>query len=72
MSIFTAHVKCDAFMISVMSTAVLRGMIRQSDLDGLEQVVLDGHGQNLIGETASDNQIRAFIRSVPAYMVKFV
>jgi hypothetical protein len=46
-------------------------MIRQSDLEGLEKVVLDGHGQNLIGETASDNQIRAFIRSVPAYMVSF-
>ena len=55
-----------------MSTAVLRGMIRQSDMEGLEQVVLDGHGQNLIGETASDNQIRAFIRSVPAYMVSSV
>ena len=56
-----------------MSTSVLRGMIRQSDLDGLEQVILDGHGQKLIGETASDNQIRALIRSVPAYMVcKFI
>jgi hypothetical protein len=47
-------------------------MIRQSDLEGLEKVVLDGHGQNLIGETASDNQIRAFIRSVPAYMVSLI
>jgi hypothetical protein len=53
----------------VISTAALRNMIRQSDLEGLETIVLDGHGQNLIGETASDNQIRAFIRSVPAYMV---
>ena len=57
-------------LFSVMSTATLRNMIRQSDLDGLEQVVLDGHGQKLIGENASDSKIRTFIKAVPSYMVK--
>ena len=53
----------------VMSTQVLRNMIRQSDLDGLEKVVLDGHGGKIIGENASDSKIRTFIRAVPSYMV---
>ena len=52
-----------------MSTAVLRNLIRHSDLDGLEEVVLDGHGQKLIGENASDSKIRTFIKAVPSYMV---
>ena len=52
-----------------MSTQLLRNMIRQSDLDGLEKVVLDGHGGKLVGENASDNKIRAFVRAVPSYLV---
>ena len=52
-----------------MSTQVLRNMIRQSDLDGLEKVVLDGHGGKLIGENASDSKIRTFIKAVPSYLV---
>ena len=38
-------------------------MIRQSDIDALESVVLDGHGGKLIGEelpTTADNKTRAF------------
>ena len=56
------------FML-VMSTQVLRNMIRQSDLDGLEKVCLDGHGGKLIGENASDSKIRTFIKAVPSYLV---
>jgi hypothetical protein len=52
-----------------MSTAQIRTWIRHSDLENLEQVVLDGHGDKLIMENASDSKIRAFIRGVPAYMV---
>ena len=55
--------------ILVMSTQVLRNMIRQSDLDGLEKVCLDGHGGKLIGENASDSKIRTFIKAVPSYLV---
>lgn len=53
-----------------MSTAQLRNFIRHSDLENLEQVVLDGHGLKLIGERAQDGKIRAFIKSVPSYMVR--
>ena len=47
-------------------------MIRQSDIDALESVVLDGHGGKLIGEelpTTADNKTRAFLRNVPEYLV---
>ena len=54
----------------VLSTHELRNMIRQSDVEGLEQVILDGHGQKLLGETAADNKIRAFIKAVPSYLRK--
>ena len=45
-------------------------MIRQSDIEGLEEVILDGHGQKLLGENAADNKIRAFIKAVPSYLVR--
>ena len=53
----------------MLSTAQLRTWIRHSDVENLEQVVLDGHGHKLIGEAASDGKIRAFIKAVPVYMV---
>jgi hypothetical protein len=52
-----------------MSTAVVRNWIRHSDLENLEQVVLSGHGNKLIGEAASDSKIRAFIKATPTYIV---
>jgi hypothetical protein len=52
-----------------LSTHALRNMIRQSDIEALEQVVLDGYGQKLLGENAADNKIRAFIKAVPSYLV---
>ena len=55
----------------VLSTMELRNMIRQSDIEGLEQVILDGHGQKLLGENAADNKIRAFIKAVPSYLVLY-
>ena len=59
-----------SFSITVISTQVIRNLIRQSDLDGLEKVVLDGHGSKLIGENASDSKIRTFIRAIPSYLVR--
>ena len=44
-------------------------MIRQSDIEGLEECILDGHGSKLLGENAADNKIRAFIKAVPSYLV---
>ena len=61
----------DPFLFEAISTSVIRNLIRQADLDALEQVVLDGHGQKLIGENASDSKIRTFIKAVPSYMVIF-
>ena len=57
------------FLFSVMSTNELRNMIRQSDVEGLEECILDGHGSKLLGENAADNKIRAFIKAVPSYLV---
>jgi len=54
----------------VISTAQIRTWIRHSDLENLEQMVLGGHGHSLVAENASDSKVRAFIRSVPAYMVR--
>lgn len=54
----------------VLSSSELRNMIRQSDIEGLEEVILDGHGSKLLGETAADNKIRAFIKAVPSYLVR--
>ena len=48
---------------------MIRNLIRQADLDALEQVVLDGHGQKLMGENASDSKIRTFIKAIPSYLV---
>ena len=58
--------------LSVLSTIDVRSMIRQSDIEGLEQVILDGHGQKLLGENAADNKIRAFIKAVPSYLVNSI
>ena len=56
-------------LFSVLSTALVRKFIAHSELENLEQVVLSGHGHKLIGETAADSQIRAFIRATPTYLV---
>ena len=55
----------------MLSTAQLRTWIRHSDVESLEAAVLDGHGHALVQENASDSKIRAFIRAVPSYMVRF-
>lgn len=41
----------------------------KADLEALESVVLDGHGGSLLEEPAASNKVRAFIRSVPNYLV---
>ena len=46
-------------------------MIRTSDIDALESVVLDGHGSTLIGQAAASNKVRAFLKSVPKYLVSW-
>ena len=63
------------FLISALQDRTVQDMIRQSDIDALESVVLDGHGGKLIGEelpTTADNKTRAFLRNVPEYLVSTV
>lgn len=52
-----------------MTTSNIRNWIRTADLEQLEMVVLEGHGHKLLSENASDNKIRQFLKSVPAYVV---
>ena len=54
---------------SAMTTSNIRNWIRTADLEQLEMVVLEGHGHKLLSENASDNKIRQFLKSVPAYIV---
>ena len=72
LSILYIVVVVHIFLFSVMSTNELRNMIRQSDVEGLEECILDGHGSKLLGENAADNKIRAFIKAVPSYLVKTI
>ncbi len=69
MSSFSVTAFSSSSSLAVISTAQIRTWIRHSDLENLEQCVLDGHGHALITENASDSKIRAFIKSVPSYMV---
>lgn len=39
-------------------------------MENLELVVLEGHGQKLLTENASDNKVRQFLKSVPGYIVR--
>ena len=39
-------------------------------MENLELVVLEGHGQKLLAENASDNKVRQFLKSVPGYIVR--
>ena len=55
--------------VAAITTSNIRNWIRTSDLDNLELVVLEGHGQKLLTENASDNKIRQFLKSVPGYIV---
>ena len=71
-SIFVSFVLHSGVFVVVMSTNELRNMIRQSDIEGLEECILDGHGSKLLGENAADNKIRAFIKAVPSYLVNIL
>ncbi|XP_071748221.1 uncharacterized protein [Lepeophtheirus salmonis] len=53
-----------------MCSSSVQNWIKNLNFESIEQVVLDGYGDKLIGETASDSKIRAFIRAIPAYMKK--
>ena len=50
-------------------TTNVRQLIRQGDVEKLDDLVLEGQGHKLIGESASDSRVRAFLKTVPSYVV---
>ncbi|XP_050310207.1 uncharacterized protein LOC126746131 isoform X2 [Anthonomus grandis grandis] len=52
------------------SAAHIKQLIRNGDIDKLEQVVYEGQGKKLVGEYSADYKTRTFIRSVPSLMSK--
>ncbi|OQR70221.1 hypothetical protein BIW11_01722 [Tropilaelaps mercedesae] len=46
----------------------VREMIRQGNLEVLEELVLHGHGDKLLGESSLDPIVQEFLDTVPGYM----
>ncbi|CAL1290936.1 unnamed protein product [Larinioides sclopetarius] len=46
----------------------IREMLANGSLESLEELVLQGHGDRLLGETAVNPMVRDFIQMVPIYM----
>ncbi|GFQ67824.1 tankyrase-1 [Trichonephila clavata] len=46
----------------------IREMLSNGSLDALEELVLQGHGDRLLGESATNPLVRDFIHMVPIYM----
>ncbi|KAL1497770.1 hypothetical protein ABEB36_008672 [Hypothenemus hampei] len=52
------------------SASHIRQLIRNGDIDKLEQLVYEGQGKKLIGEYSADYKTRMFLKSVPSLMSK--
>ncbi|XP_037077094.1 uncharacterized protein LOC119098278 [Pollicipes pollicipes] len=50
------------------TSAQIDTWIRQGDLEKLEQVLVDGHGDSLRGKTAWNEQARGILKAAPAFM----
>jgi len=48
--------------------AYLRTLIHNSDLEHLEKVVLDGHGQKLLHESSAIGKVTKFLATLPDFM----
>lgn len=53
----------------VPNPSVIRQWLRGGEVDKLEAVVIQGLGHKLLGEYASDLKVRAFLKTVPSYLV---
>ncbi|KAF7264339.1 hypothetical protein GWI33_000299 [Rhynchophorus ferrugineus] len=51
-----------------LSAAHVKHLIRNGDIDKLEQIVLEGQGKKLVGEYSADYKTRMFLKNVPALM----
>jgi hypothetical protein len=58
------------FPVPPPNRAYLRTLIHSGDLEHLEKVVLDGHGQKLVHETSALEKVTKFIYALPDFMVK--
>ncbi|XP_018007099.1 serine/threonine-protein phosphatase 6 regulatory ankyrin repeat subunit B [Hyalella azteca] len=51
-------------------SANIREYLRGGNISGLEEVVLDGNGNKLLSQSSTDPKVRAFLKTLPAYMSK--
>nr|XP_045618251.1 uncharacterized protein LOC123770450 [Procambarus clarkii] len=51
-------------------SAKIREYIRSADVDSLEDIILQGQGAKLVNQHATDQKVRAFLKTVPSYMSK--
>lgn len=57
------------FLVLSVSAAHIKHLIRNGDIDRLEQLILEGQGKKMVGEYSADYKTRTFLKSVPALMV---
>ncbi|KAL3219100.1 hypothetical protein MRX96_050546, partial [Rhipicephalus microplus] len=48
----------------------IREIIGQGNLEALEELVLHGHGDRLLGETSPNPVVQEFLDIVPGYIVR--
>lgn len=48
----------------------IREIMNTGSVEALEELVLQGHGDRLLGETTGNPMVREFIKMVPIYMVR--
>ncbi|CAM1307574.1 Uncharacterised protein g4637 [Pycnogonum litorale] len=46
----------------------INNVVKDGDLDKLEELLLDGHGKHLVGRTSWSEQARNFLKNVPKYL----
>lgn len=49
--------------------SVIRKWLRSGDIEKLEAVVIQGQGHKLLGEYTTDVRVKAFLKTIPAYLV---
>ena len=55
-----------------MTTSNLRIWLSRGELDKIENVVLEGRGTRLLGESSPDLRTRVFLKGLPNYLVSNV
>ena len=58
------------FPVLQINSAHIKQLVREGNIDKLEQVVLEGQGKKLVGEYSPDFKVRSFLRNVPSIMVR--